>query len=163
MRKNIFETVYSKGNCTPEKTDPNDQHRMYSSKINKLKIKRNILWASRQSNNNNNLQEKEKSGVPGRLSQLSVRLQLRSWSHICEFVPQVRLCADSSEPGDCFRFCLPSLSTLTYWRQCFIPEETGVTYLRYSRKENWSSQTDFQVQRSVLSIRHSQPWRQRCV
>ena len=27
-------------------------------------------------------------------------------SQICEFEPQVRLCADSSEPGACFGFCV---------------------------------------------------------
>ena len=26
---------------------------------------------------------------------------------VCEFKPCIRLCADSSEPGACFRFCLP--------------------------------------------------------
>ena len=39
------------------------------------------------------------SGVPGWLSRLSVRLQLRSWSHGLWFEPHFRLCADSSEPA----------------------------------------------------------------
>ena len=26
---------------------------------------------------------------------------------VCEFEPRVGLCADGSEPGACFRFCLP--------------------------------------------------------
>ena len=46
-----------------------------------------------------------KTGVPGCLSQLSIQLRLRSWSH-CEFKPHVGLCADSSEPGVCFRLCV---------------------------------------------------------
>ena len=45
-------------------------------------------------------------GAPGWLSRLSVRLQLRSRSHIREFEPRVRLWADGSEPGACFRFCV---------------------------------------------------------
>ena len=33
---------------------------------------------------------------------MSVQLQLR----VCEFESRVRLCADSSEPGACFGFCV---------------------------------------------------------
>ena len=44
--------------------------------------------------------------APGWLSQSSVRLRLRSYLNVCEFEPHVRLCADSSEPGACFRFCV---------------------------------------------------------
>ena len=29
---------------------------------------------------------------------------------VCEFEPRVGLCADSSEPGACFRFCVSLLS-----------------------------------------------------
>ena len=28
---------------------------------------------------------------------------------VCEFEPRIGLCAESSEPGDCFRFCLPQI------------------------------------------------------
>ena len=45
-------------------------------------------------------------GMPGWLSQPSIRLRLRSWSHGCEFEPHIWLCTDSSEPGACFGFCV---------------------------------------------------------
>ena len=47
-------------------------------------------------------------GTPGWLSRLSIRLQLRPWSHFIarEFEPRIGLCADSLEPGACFGFCL---------------------------------------------------------
>ena len=52
-------------------------------------------------------------GVPGWLSLLSDRLQLRSWSHGLWVRAPVGLCADSSEPGACFGFCVSfSLSPL---------------------------------------------------
>ena len=49
--------------------------------------------------------------APGWLSWLSVRLWLRGHDlEVCEFEPLVKLCADSSEPGVCFVFCVsPSL------------------------------------------------------
>ena len=37
---------------------------------------------------------------------LSVWLHYRSWSRHSEFQPRSGLCADSSEPGACFRFCV---------------------------------------------------------
>ena len=40
------------------------------------------------------------------LSQLSIRLWLRSWSRGYGFKPCMELCADSSGPGDCFGFCV---------------------------------------------------------
>ena len=49
--------------------------------------------------------EKSTSGAPGWLSQLSVRHQLRSSPH-GEFEPHVGFCADSSEPGVRFGFCV---------------------------------------------------------
>ena len=45
-------------------------------------------------------------GAPGWLSELSVQLQLRSWSCGLWVRARVRLCADSSEPGACFGFCV---------------------------------------------------------
>ena len=45
-------------------------------------------------------------GVPGWLSWLGVRLRLGHDLTICGFEPHVGLCADSSEPGACFRFCV---------------------------------------------------------
>ena len=49
---------------------------------------------------------KAKSGAPGWRSRLSVRLQLGHDLAVCEFKPRVRLWADGSEPGACFRFCV---------------------------------------------------------
>ena len=46
------------------------------------------------------------SGAPGWLSRLSVRIQLRSGSHGSWVRAPVRLCADGSEPGACFRVCV---------------------------------------------------------
>ena len=46
------------------------------------------------------------SGVPGWLSRLSFRLPLRSWSHGLWVRAPCPLCADSSEPGACFGFCV---------------------------------------------------------
>ena len=46
-------------------------------------------------------------GAPGWLSQLSVRLHSGHDLAIREFEPRVGLWADGSEPGACFRFCLP--------------------------------------------------------
>ena len=40
--------------------------------------------------------------APGWLSRLIVRLRLT----VCGFEPRVGLCADSSEPGACFGFCV---------------------------------------------------------
>ena len=37
---------------------------------------------------------------------------------VCEFEARVRLCADSSEPGDCFRFCV--FLSLTLPRSCSV-------------------------------------------
>ena len=47
-----------------------------------------------------------RAGAPGWLSRLSVRLQLRSWSHSPRFEPRVGLCGDSPELGACYRFCV---------------------------------------------------------
>ena len=44
--------------------------------------------------------------MPGWLSLLSSRL----WPMVHEFEPHIGLCADSSEPGACFRSVSPSLS-----------------------------------------------------
>ena len=45
-------------------------------------------------------------GAPGWLSQLSIQLRLRSWSHgsWLQAMVQVGLCADSLDPRACFRF-----------------------------------------------------------
>ena len=45
-------------------------------------------------------------GVPGWRSRLSVRLQPGHDLAVREFEPRVRLWADGSEPGACFRFCV---------------------------------------------------------
>ena len=45
-------------------------------------------------------------GAPGWRSRLSVRLQPGHDLGVCEFEPRVRLWADGSEPGACFRFCV---------------------------------------------------------
>ena len=45
-------------------------------------------------------------GAPGWRSQLSVRLQPGHDPLVREFEPRVRLWADGSEPGACFRFCV---------------------------------------------------------
>ena len=51
-------------------------------------------------------------GAPGWLGRLSVRLWDFGSGHDLtarEFEPRVGLCADRSEPGACFRFCVPPL------------------------------------------------------
>ena len=51
-------------------------------------------------------------GAPGWLSWLSTHFSSGHDLMVCEFEPCVRLCADSSEPGACFGFCVSlSLST----------------------------------------------------
>ena len=45
-------------------------------------------------------------GAPGWRSRLSVRLQPGHDLAVHEFEPRVRLWADGSEPGACFRFCV---------------------------------------------------------
>ena len=50
-------------------------------------------------------------GVPGWRSWLSVRLQPGHDLAVCEFEPRIRLWADRSEPGACFRFCV----SLSLW------------------------------------------------
>ena len=45
-------------------------------------------------------------GAPGWRSRLSVRLQPGHDLAVREFEPRVRLWADGSEPGACFRFCV---------------------------------------------------------
>ena len=45
-------------------------------------------------------------GAPGWRSRLSVRLQPGHDHSVREFEPRVRLWADGSEPGACFRFCV---------------------------------------------------------
>ena len=45
-------------------------------------------------------------GAPGWRSRLSVRLQPGHDLTVREFEPCVRLWADGSEPGACFRFCV---------------------------------------------------------
>ena len=47
-----------------------------------------------------------KHGAPGWLSGLSVELWLSSWSNSWWVRAPCGLCADSSEPGACFRFCV---------------------------------------------------------
>ena len=49
---------------------------------------------------------KAKMGAPGWHSRLSVRLQPGHDPPVREFEPRVRLKADGSEPGACFRFCV---------------------------------------------------------
>ena len=46
------------------------------------------------------------SGAPGWRSLLSVRIQPGHDLAVREFEPRVRLWADGSEPGACFRFCV---------------------------------------------------------
>ena len=48
----------------------------------------------------------ELSGAPGWRSRLSVRLQPGHNLAVREFEPRVRLWADGSEPGACFRSCV---------------------------------------------------------
>ena len=62
-------------------------------------------------------------GAPAWFSRLSIRLWLRSWSHGSWVQARVGLCADSSEPGACFRFCLSvSLSlSLSYSLSLSVP------------------------------------------
>ena len=50
-------------------------------------------------------------GAPGWRSRLSVRLQPGHDLAVREFEPRVRLWADGSEPGACFRFCV----SLSFW------------------------------------------------
>ena len=45
-------------------------------------------------------------GAPGWRSRLSVRLQPGHDLTVREFEPRIRLWADGSEPGACFRFCV---------------------------------------------------------
>ena len=45
-------------------------------------------------------------GAPGWLSRLGIRPWLRSCFH-CKFTPRIGIYPDRSEPGACFRFCLP--------------------------------------------------------
>ena len=47
-----------------------------------------------------------KAGAPGWRSRLSIRLQPGHDLAVPEFEPRVRLWADGSEPGACFRFCV---------------------------------------------------------
>ena len=49
---------------------------------------------------------RKKVGAPGWRSWLSVRLQPGHDLVVREFEPRVRLWADGSEPGACFRFCV---------------------------------------------------------
>ena len=55
-----------------------------------------------------NIKDKEGRmvGAPGWHSRLSVRLQPGHDLAVQEFEPRVRLWADGSEPGACFRFCV---------------------------------------------------------
>ena len=39
---------------------------------------------------------------------------------VLEFEPLIGLCADSSEPGACFRFLSPSPSALSHLRSVFL-------------------------------------------
>ena len=48
-----------------------------------------------------------RSGAPGWLSRLGGQLRLRSDLMVPDFETHVGLCADSSEPGACFRICDP--------------------------------------------------------
>ena len=50
--------------------------------------------------------QKENAGAPGWRSRLSVRLQPGHDLAVREIEPRVRLWADGSEPGACFRFCV---------------------------------------------------------
>ena len=63
--------------------------------------------------------------APGVLSRLSIQLWFRSRFHIHGFKPCIRLCADSSEPGAWFRFCV-SLS--------LCPSPTSSLFLSLSLK-----------------------------
>ena len=59
------------------------------------------------------LQNIKNIGAPGWRSRLSVQLQPGHYLAVREFEPRVRLWADGSEPGACFRFCVSlSLSAL---------------------------------------------------
>ena len=46
-------------------------------------------------------------GAPGRLRRLSIDFGSDHDLMAGEFEPRIGLCADSSEPGACFGFCLP--------------------------------------------------------
>ena len=50
--------------------------------------------------------KRQPTGAPGWRNQLSVRLQPGHDLMVREFEPRVRLWADGSEPGACFRFCV---------------------------------------------------------
>ena len=58
-------------------------------------------------------------GAPGWLSRLSVQLHSGHDLTVPEFEPRIRLCADSSEPGACFGFCV-SLSLWPSPRSCSV-------------------------------------------
>ena len=45
-------------------------------------------------------------GAPGWLGRLGVNFGSGHDLTVREFEPRIRLCADSSEPGACFRFCV---------------------------------------------------------
>ena len=51
-------------------------------------------------------------GAPGGLRQLSADFGSGHDLTVREFEPRVGLCADSSEPGPCFRFCVSLSLTL---------------------------------------------------
>ena len=46
------------------------------------------------------------TGVAGWLSQLSIDSGSGHDLTVCEFEPHIGLCADKSEAGACFRFCI---------------------------------------------------------
>ena len=87
------------------------------------------------------------TGAPGWRSRLSVRLQPGHDLAVREFEPHVRLWADGSEPGACFRFCV-SLSL------CPSPVHALSIYFqkinkRWKKKKRISNkQPNFTFQRS---------------
>ena len=79
-------------------------------------------------------------GAPVWLSRLSLRLWLRSWS--CGFVsssPSIELCANSSEPGACFRFCVSrSLCSFpTHTLSTRLPVTSGLLGIVFCWKKSY--------------------------
>ena len=64
------------------------------------------LSPDQQKKRGGKLLEMSPLGAPGWRSRLSVRLQPGHDLAVHEFEPRVRLWADGSEPGACFRFCV---------------------------------------------------------
>ena len=66
----------------------------------------NCIFRVENSMNSMEVKNRTTLGAPGWRSRLSVRLQPGHDLAVREFEPRVRLWADGSEPGACFRFCV---------------------------------------------------------